>query len=171
MVGRAVEKKQCAAFRLAQPRGVVEDRVEHRLDVRGEPADDAQDLAGGRLLLERLRKLSVARLHELCRGLLLLHGLGQCLPEDFDLGLQICVRPGGSAGVFDGAAAFLAERRPPAILVLAPGTVAYRASRVRIVSACQGLRLTAPGPPPKLGVPAVPWGTGAPTLPRPGLER
>jgi hypothetical protein len=38
-------------------------------------------------------------------------------------------------------------------------------SRVWIVSACQGLRVTAPGPPPKLGVPAVPWGTGAPTLP------
>jgi hypothetical protein len=38
-------------------------------------------------------------------------------------------------------------------------------SRVRIVSACQGLRVTTPGPPPELSVPAVPWGTGAPTLP------
>jgi hypothetical protein len=44
-------------------------------------------------------------------------------------------------------------------------------SRVRIVSTYQGLRVTAPGSPPKLGVPAVPWGTGAPTLPRPGLGR
>ena len=44
-------------------------------------------------------------------------------------------------------------------------------SRVRIVSAYQGLRVTASGPPPELGVPAVLWGTGAPTLPRPGLGR
>ena len=44
-------------------------------------------------------------------------------------------------------------------------------SRVRIVSACQGLRVTASGQPPELGVPAVPCGTGAPTLPRPGLGR
>jgi hypothetical protein len=29
--------------------------------------------------------------------------------------------------------------------------------------------VTAPVSPPKLGVPAVPWGTGDPTLPRPGL--
>jgi hypothetical protein len=35
----------------------------------------------------------------------------------------------------------------------------------------QRLRVTAPDPPPKLGVPAVLWGTGAPTLPQPGLGR
>ena len=28
-----------------------------------------------------------------------------------------------------------------------------------------------PGQPPELGVPAVPWGTGVPTVPRPGLGR
>ena len=44
-------------------------------------------------------------------------------------------------------------------------------SQVRVVGACQGLRGTVSGPPPEFGVPAVLWGTGAPTLPRPDLGR
>ena len=45
-------------------------------------------------------------------------------------------------------------------------------SRVRIVSACQGLRVTAPGS-PKLGVPAAPGGTAARPYrePAPGASR
>jgi hypothetical protein len=50
--------------------------------------------------------------------------------------------------------------------------MAYRASpESGSFVAGQRLRVTASGPPPELGVPAVPWGTGAPTLPRPGLGR
>ncbi len=62
VVGLAVEEEQSAALRLAQPRGVVEDRVEHGLDVGRRARDDAQDLGGGRLLLQRLGQLAVSSL-------------------------------------------------------------------------------------------------------------
>jgi hypothetical protein len=89
------------------------------------------------------------------------------LPEG-DLSLQIGVRLGGRA---ERAGAFLTELRLRAILVLAPETV--HTGRLPIPDRERPARhsVTAPGPPPELGLPAVPWGTGAPTLPRPGLGR
>ena len=38
------------------------DRVEDRLHIGRRAGDDAKDLAGGRLLLQRLREVAVARL-------------------------------------------------------------------------------------------------------------
>ena len=42
--------------------GALRDRVEHRLEVGRRARDDAQDLAGGGLLLQRLGEVAVARL-------------------------------------------------------------------------------------------------------------
>ena len=68
---------------------LLEDRVEHRLDIRRRAADDAQDLAGGGLLLERGGQVAVARL-ELSEQAHVLdgdHGLvGEGL-EQLDLGV------------------------------------------------------------------------------------
>jgi hypothetical protein len=47
---------------LQKPDGAVDDRVEHRLDIGLRAADDAQDIAGGGLLVERRRQLTVASL-------------------------------------------------------------------------------------------------------------
>ena len=48
--------------RLAQARGALGHRVEHRLDVGRRAADHPEDVGGGRLLLERDPQLGVARL-------------------------------------------------------------------------------------------------------------
>jgi hypothetical protein len=56
---RAVVAKDRAVPGATQPYRVLDDRVEDRLHVGGRAGDDAQDLAGGRLLLERLGDLSV----------------------------------------------------------------------------------------------------------------
>ena len=42
--------------------GTPDDRIEHRLDIRLRAADDAQDLAGGRLLVQGRGELTIARL-------------------------------------------------------------------------------------------------------------
>ena len=55
--------------------------------------------------------------------------------------------------------ALLAELRLRAILVLAPGTSHTERLPIPDSSGQPGSRVTAPGPPPELGVPAVPWGT------------
>ena len=128
-----------------------DDGVERRLDIGRRARDYPQDLGRRRLLLE---------------------GLGQCLSEAFDLGLQVIrVGPRDKAGPLERAGAFLAKLRLRAILVLAAGTV--HTKRLPISGRSRPARhsVTASGPPSALGVPAVPWGAGAPTLPRPGLGR
>src|SRR5262245_22053643 len=45
---------------IAQPRGIFDNYVEHRLKLRGRACDYTQNLAGGRLLLQRLGEISVA---------------------------------------------------------------------------------------------------------------
>jgi len=46
---------QCARVRPQQADGAGQNRVEYRLDIRLRSADNAQDLARRRLLLQRLR--------------------------------------------------------------------------------------------------------------------
>ena len=137
---------------VADASGALGHRVEHRLEVGRRARNDPQDSGRRRLLLQRL---------------------GQRSRDAFDLGLQIRVGPRGRADPVQGAGAFLAELRLRAILVLAPGTSHTQPASPESGSSApaRDQRVTAPGAPPKLGVPAVPWGTGAPTLPRPGLGR
>jgi hypothetical protein len=52
----AVELRNPADIGLAQPPDTLPDGVEHRLDVQGRLADDAQNLADRRLALESLRQ-------------------------------------------------------------------------------------------------------------------
>src|SRR5713101_6484792 len=56
----AVELMERAEGSIAQPHGASDDRVEDRLHIGLRPADDAQDLSGRRLLLERLGEIAVA---------------------------------------------------------------------------------------------------------------
>jgi len=58
----AVPAEDGGVERLAQAGGALRDGVEHRLDVCRRAADDAQDLAGRRLLLQRFREIAVPRL-------------------------------------------------------------------------------------------------------------
>ena len=46
--------------RAAQPRGVLRHGVQHRLEIGRRAGDDPQHLAGGGLLLQRLREVAVA---------------------------------------------------------------------------------------------------------------
>ena len=57
-----VEAEDRRAFGLAEPDGVLGQRLEDRLEVEGGPADNLEQLAGRRLLLERDPQLAVARL-------------------------------------------------------------------------------------------------------------
>jgi hypothetical protein len=50
----AVEAKDAAERAVAQPHAAARNSIEHWLDVGGRGTDDAQDLAGRRLLLQRL---------------------------------------------------------------------------------------------------------------------
>src|SRR5262249_39894001 len=65
----AVDAEDRRVERLTQPGRALSDRVEHRLNVGRRLADDAQDLAGCRLLLERFLEAGVGR-GELSRSLL-----------------------------------------------------------------------------------------------------
>src|SRR5215467_1474644 len=55
----AVELKERAEESVAQSHGASDDRVEHRPHVGRRLADHTEDLAGRRLLLQRLSNLSV----------------------------------------------------------------------------------------------------------------
>ena len=57
-----VEAEDERAFRLAQPDGVLGQRLEDRLEVEGGSPDHLEQLAGGRLLLQGDPQLAVARL-------------------------------------------------------------------------------------------------------------
>ena len=63
--------------RTAESRGALGHDVHHGLEVGRRAGDHPQDIGRGRLLLERLRKLSVTRLQEFRRNLPLLQRLGQ----------------------------------------------------------------------------------------------
>ena len=136
---------------VAQTGGAPQHRREHGLDVGRGAGDDAQDLGRRGLLLQRL---------------------GQCSPEAFDLALQVsaCDRVARLASV-EGPAHSSQNFACGRFSCWHRGQCIPSVSRFRIVSGQPGTSVTAPGSPPKLGVPAVPWGTGAPTLPRPGLGR
>ena len=58
----ALDPGQHPRVRPQQADGAGHDRVEHRLDIRLRLADDAQDVAGGGLLVQRRGQLAVARL-------------------------------------------------------------------------------------------------------------
>ena len=55
-----IEPVQSGECRLAQPSGAPYDSLEDRLQVSWRAADDAQDLGGSRLLLQRLGEILVA---------------------------------------------------------------------------------------------------------------
>src|SRR5206468_6191530 len=57
-----VEAEDERSFGLAQPDGVLGERLEDRLQIERGPADDLEQLAGRGLLLERHAQLAVARL-------------------------------------------------------------------------------------------------------------
>src|SRR5262245_35566949 len=59
----AVAKKDRRVQCFAQTGGISDDRVQNRLKIARRFADDAQDLRGRRLLLQRLGKIARARLH------------------------------------------------------------------------------------------------------------
>jgi hypothetical protein len=56
----AVAAEDAGVLRLAQAGGALRHGVENRLDVSRRAADDAQDVAGGGLLVERRGELAVA---------------------------------------------------------------------------------------------------------------
>jgi len=58
----ARDPSQHARIRPQQADGAGQDGVEHRLDIRLRAADDAQDVAGGGLRVQRRRQLAVTRL-------------------------------------------------------------------------------------------------------------
>ena len=58
----ARDPSQHARVRPEQADGALQDRVEHRLDIRLRAADDAQDVAGRGLRVQRRRQLAVALL-------------------------------------------------------------------------------------------------------------
>jgi hypothetical protein len=88
----AVEVRNPADVGLAQPPGTLPNGVEHRLDVQGGLADDAQDLAGRRLALEGLR----LALQGLRQALLKIANPGVFvllrLPGNRDLGFDLSLR-------------------------------------------------------------------------------
>src|SRR6516225_8257294 len=59
----AIMQPDNTEYGLAQARGALNDRIEHRLSIRWRPTDDAEDLAGRGLMLQRFRQLARARLH------------------------------------------------------------------------------------------------------------
>jgi len=57
---RAIVNQEMPVRRLAKPYHLCEHRVEHRSEVTGRGVDDAQDLGGRGLLLQRLVTLGFA---------------------------------------------------------------------------------------------------------------
>jgi len=56
----SVDAGELGIVRVAETRSALHDRRERRLQVRGRAANNAQDLARGGLLLERLAEVSIA---------------------------------------------------------------------------------------------------------------
>ena len=63
MEGLADIPVQNATLRLADARRVIQHRLEHWFQCSRRPADDTQDLGGGRLVLQRFGELPRPRLH------------------------------------------------------------------------------------------------------------
>src|ERR1051326_5213283 len=61
--GAAFMKLQAAKCDAAEVVGFLQDRVEYRGEIAGRGIDDAQDLGGGGLLVERLREFGGAVAH------------------------------------------------------------------------------------------------------------
>src|SRR5215470_16086595 len=59
----AVVEPNNAEYGLAQPRGALNNRIEHRLSIGRRPADDVKHLARRGLMFESLGQLLRARLH------------------------------------------------------------------------------------------------------------
>ena len=57
LVGDLVPGGTMAISGLAQPRGRLHQRVEHRLQIEGRAADDLEHVGGGGLLLQQLAQL------------------------------------------------------------------------------------------------------------------
>src|SRR5262245_34580191 len=96
-----VETEDGAVDRAAEPNSVRCDSVEHRLNISVRLADDAQDLARRRLLVECCRQLAIARLKLLEQPYILNgnHGLvGEGLEER---NLIVRESPGLAAGHYD----------------------------------------------------------------------
>src|SRR4029450_3772645 len=100
------ELENSGVVRAAELRSALDDRLQHRLELRRRRADDSQDLARAGLLRQRLRELAVAypqlfdQTHVLDRD----HGLvGESLEElDLPFRESAGLGPGGGDGA-DGA--------------------------------------------------------------------
>src|SRR5262245_15804673 len=73
----------------AERQGAAGDGVEYRLRVRRRSGDDAKDLSGGRLLLQRLGQHAVLFLQDLACRLLPLQALRQALLQVADLAARV----------------------------------------------------------------------------------
>ena len=85
-----VQVKQFCVAGSAEARGALDHRVQHGLEIRRRLTDDAQDLSGGRLLLQRLGQGAILLLQDLACRFLPLQALRQALlelaaPGGFDL--------------------------------------------------------------------------------------
>ena len=58
-------QEEMPELRPTEPPGIVQDFIEHWLQLAGRTRDDLQHLAGGSLVVERLLQLARARLHVL----------------------------------------------------------------------------------------------------------
>ena len=56
----AIDAENHSIGRVAQPRGIFRDHIQHRLDIRRRAGDHAQNLARRGLLLQRFGELAVA---------------------------------------------------------------------------------------------------------------
>ena len=85
--GVAIDTIDRSISRITQPRGILRDHIQHRLDIRRRAGDDAQNLARRGLLLQRFGELAVASI-ELVEQPDVLDGddglAGECLKK-FDL--------------------------------------------------------------------------------------
>src|SRR5215475_10904307 len=66
---------------IAQPRGIFDNYVEHRLKLRGRACDYTQNLAGGGLLFQRFRELTITFLQLFVLRLLPLQRFGELLAQ------------------------------------------------------------------------------------------
>src|SRR5262245_48049051 len=58
----AIEAADRAVDCVTQPRGTLDDGIEHRADVGGRTGDHTKDVACGRLLIQSLREIAVTSL-------------------------------------------------------------------------------------------------------------
>ena len=67
----SIPERQRAETRLAQPRSILQDSLEHGLQVAGRGRNDLQHLGGRGLLLQGLAKLARACVHLVMKSLAL----------------------------------------------------------------------------------------------------